>query len=180
MQKISDISISIGISGQEIGWNQPDWRKHEVEIRIGNQVVGTLSWETGFESLAIARSAEGVWTFKRGGISRPWIAVRAHGTEWDIARLAVDWNWNGVLAFHDGRQIQWEAANVWSAQWKWDWVDGTSLISIEADPRKDKNEGVIKIHQQAESVAEVSLLTLLGCYLVILRAVDIPAEALAG
>lgn len=173
MQKISEIISN------EVAWFQPDWRKHEIEIHAGHDILGTLYWERGFESLAIAKSADGVWTFKRGGFIRPQVTIRAEGKDWDIARIQVNWSGNGMLEFSDGRHFHWGYTNLKRTEWRWDWADGTSLISI-SEPRVGNHEGIIEIHPYAISVPDASMLTLLGCYLIVLCSNDISLQAKAG
>jgi hypothetical protein len=174
MQKISEITSN------EIAWSQPDWRKHEFEIRAGGEIIGTLSWERDFESLAIARTADGVWTFRRGGFIRPWVSIRAEGEDWDIARVQVNWSGNGMLDFSDGRRFHWGYTNLTCTEWRWDWTDGTSLIEIKSEPRTGDTEGIIEIHRQAISIPDASMLILLGCYLIVLSSHDKSSQAKAG
>jgi hypothetical protein len=161
MKEISDIISN------EIAWVQPDWRKYEFEIRAGEDLIGSLAWEKIFGSLAIARSAAGVWTFQRGGFQQQWIAIRAEGQDWDIARFRLNWNGSsGLLTLHDGRQLRWGISNL---EWRWEWDETTPVISIKADPQQEKIEGSIQIHPQAKWAIAPSLLALLGCYIIVLR-----------
>lgn len=165
-------------SHREVTWSQPDWRKSEIEIRSGEDVVGTISWERKHEWQAIAKSAHGVWVFKRGGHTRPWITVHAYETDWELARLSLDWNGNGSLIYHDGRKALWESGESWSGEWRWDWANSVSWVSINTE--SGGHNGVIKTQSAAESTSEATMLMLLGCYLGILKAIDSSAEALAG
>lgn len=175
MKSISDIS------SHEIAWVQPDWRKRDFEIRAGEDTVGTLDWKADIESLAIAKSADGVWSFKHGGFMRPWVTVRAEGKDWDVARFHLsNWNGSGFLTLGDGWKIRWGLTNMWGTEWRWDCADGTPLISIKTEPPWEENGGFIKIYPLAETATDISLLTLLGCYLIVLRWDDMSAEALAG
>jgi len=106
-----------------------------------------------------------VWTFQRGGLHQPWVAIRAEGQDWDIARFRFNWNSSGLLTLHDGRQLRWGISNL---VWRWEWDETTPIISIKADPQQEKIEGSIQIHPQAKSVIAPSLLALLGCYIVVL------------
>lgn len=179
MKSIGDIS---DIGGCEIAWGQPDWSKWQFEIHAGEEVIGTLVWKAGPDSVAVAQSAEGVWTLKHGGFNRPWVAVRPEGKDWDIARFHLsNPNGIGILTLHDGRKLRWGFTNDRRTNWRWEWVNGTPLISIRKGPDNEKDMGVIEIHPHWDSAPDASLLTLLGCYLIaVLNWADTAAEALAG
>ena len=58
-------------SGQTLKWLQPNWLKMEYELHAGEEVVATLRFRSSFGTLATAQSADGCWTFKRVGFSKP-------------------------------------------------------------------------------------------------------------
>ena len=89
-------------TGQELSWHQPKGLRRHFELRIGDEVLATLRWETNFGSLATAETAEGRWTFKRVGFWRPKVTVRAAGSDADLAVFEPRWTGSGTLTLASG------------------------------------------------------------------------------
>ena len=97
------------ITEQGLHWTQPSTFNREYELRAGDEVVATLGWQKTGGSLALARSTEGNWTFKRSGFLSPRVTVRLAGSETEVAVFKPSWRGEGTLAFH-GCHICREAA----------------------------------------------------------------------
>ena len=65
----------------ELTWRQPSAFKEHYELRAGDEVLATLAWGSPWGTLAIVRTAEGEWTFKRSGFWQQRIGVRPVGSE---------------------------------------------------------------------------------------------------
>jgi hypothetical protein len=66
-------------AGQELHWGRGSVRGREYELRVGEEILATLGWQRG--SLAIARAADGCWSFKRAGFCHPRVTVRVAGSD---------------------------------------------------------------------------------------------------
>ena len=62
---------------QELLWRQTHALKQEYALRAGDEVLATLRWQKPFGSLALAKTAEGGWTFKRSGFWQPRVTAAA-------------------------------------------------------------------------------------------------------
>jgi len=67
---------------KELKWVQRDSTNDE--LVSGDEVLGTLHWQSRLRSLVTAESAYGKWTFKRGGFLRPIITIREYGKDHDL------------------------------------------------------------------------------------------------
>ena len=58
-----------------LSWIQPKARERFFELRSGDPLFATLSFRSGFGTMATAETAEGSWTFKRAGFLNPRISI---------------------------------------------------------------------------------------------------------
>ena len=166
------------VVGQELLWTPATAVKKSYELRAGEEVVGTLSWQRG--SLAAADIAGNQWTFKREGFWHPRVTVRVAGSETDTAILRPGWLGAGTLELSATRHIQWSAANMWHAQWNWQETDGRPLVLFKSHQGWTKQTGTVDVDPAAASLSELPLLVSLGWYLLVLLAQDTTAAVTAS
>lgn len=173
------------IANQFLRWTQPALLKREYELRAGDEVVATLRWQKTFGSLALAETANGTWTFKRSGFLRPKVMVRVPGSETEVATFKPGWGGEGTLRFSDGRYYQWQHTNFWRSDWFFSDQGGEPLVHFKAEFEASaavilfKHAAEVKFEPTAASVPDLSLLTALGWYLMVLMSED-AAGAVAG
>lgn len=153
-------------------WAQTSVMSQSFELRGDGAVVATLEWEKLFGSLATARTADGTWTFKRGGFLTPIVTVRAPGSEKDLAVLTVVWGGGGDLAIAGTRTYAWKRRGFWSGQWGFEWIDGGHILHFEPKFSIAKRKAELHLEPAAHAVPELPLLATLGWYLLILMAQD--------
>jgi len=165
------------IKGAELVWMQPRVMERAFELRSGEDVLGTLRWNSISGSLANAAAADGLWTFKRTGFFNPRITVRAQGSDLDFAQFTPNWKSEGNLQLSTGQNFRWMGIGFWRAQWAFTKPNGEHLLEIEPHSSWLKKTAVVKPTPEGCRIPELSLLVLLGWYLVILRSDDDSAGA---
>jgi hypothetical protein len=167
--------------GRELTWTQPERFHRRFELRSDAEVIATLQWEKAFGSLAAAVTADGGWTFKRGGFLKPHVTVREEGKASNLAVFEPGWTGSGSLEHANGRRFRWKSANFWSTQWAWSLPDGAGLLTFKRLSVLMRAEGQLEVAPAAASIPEAALLACLGWYLLILQSEDAGASViLAG
>jgi hypothetical protein len=173
------------VAERQLHWVQPKALDRWFELRSGDELLATLSWETICGSLARAETADGSWTLKRVGFLNPRVTVRESGSEIDLATFWPRWLGDGTLEFAYGRAFRWQSTNFWATDWMFADSSGTPLIHFKQGSPEGKLSDVFKIqalveiHPQAAELQELGLLILVGWYLAVLRHDDAAAGAAA-
>ena len=165
------------IAGQDartLTWAHPHPFQSQYELRAGDDLLATLRWRSAFGSLADAEAADGHWTFKRVGFLKPSISVRIAGADEDLAAFRVHWDGAGELVLGDGRRYEWRPANFWHTQWAWTDAAGAPLLHFR--PAHLVRQADVEVSPAALAVPDLSLLSLLGWYLMVLRADEAAAS----
>jgi hypothetical protein len=166
------------VTDRPLQWTQPALLKREYELHAGDEVVATLRWQKTFGSLALAETAEGAWTFKRSGFLRPKVTVRVPGSESETAVFNPSWGGEGTLRFSDGRCYLWQHASFWRSEWVFANEAGEPLAHFKATLEASaavvfcKHAAEVKFEPRAAAVPDLSLLTVLGWYLMVLMSDD--------
>ena len=161
-------------TGQELLWGRGRVRGREYELRAGGEILATLGWQRG--SLAIARVANGCWSFKRAGLCHPRVTVRTVGTDSEVATYHAGWTGHGVLELGQGHRFQWAAADFWRSQWAWQGDDGSTLVRFQSTRAPGGLGGQagpgarVEVEPAAVALPELALLVALGWYLLVLLA----------
>lgn len=159
------------VAAHELVWVRTGARTRAYELRAQDDVVATLRWQKG--AVAEAATADGRWTFKRQGFWHPRVTVRALGSETDLAVFRASWTGSGILELPAERTFRWSAVNFWRSQWAWHDVGGQPLALFKSSGHgRTPAGGRVAIAPAAASIPELSLLLLLGWYLMVLRIRD--------
>ena len=189
---------------QELLWRQTHALKQEYALRAGDEVLATLRWQKPFGSLALAKTAERGWTFKRSGFWQPRVTARPVGSERDVATFKPEWTGGGTLTTDGGRSFRWASTGFWRQQWSWRDADDAPLVQFQ-DRSGLKSEARVTLSPVAAALPEVAqvddlyrpvarealgppsvalpelpLLVTLGWYLLVLAAQDTAAAGAAG
>lgn len=174
------------LSSAPLEWVQPKTFQNRYELRSGENLAATLEFPKTFGSLAIAAAADGRWTFKRVGFFSPRITIRIEGQEAELAVYHPKWTGTeGKLQFASGETYTWKVANFWATQFVWLAGDQQLILfrpGIEDASMSDwfKTQARVEIQPEVGSLSRVSLLILLGWYLMILKQQDDTAAATAA
>lgn len=165
-----------------VRWVQPHARNRFFELRSGNDVISTLSWEKTFGTLATAQTADKTWTFKRVGFFNARVTVRSPGSDADIATFRPSWGYGGMLEVQ-GRTYTWKKLDFWGNRWGFAWHDGTLLLIFGFDGGLDrlfKLEGDVETAPGSVSTnPDMLLLATLGWYIMVLMHDDQMAAVVA-
>ena len=173
MRNIRDVRTA------ELVWTQPHATKRAFELRSGEEVLGTLRWNSSFGSLAEGLAADGHWTFKRTGFFSPQITVRPHNSESNLAVFTPNWKAEGVVQYAAGQSFRWVGIGFWRSQWAFAKVSGERLMDFVPHASFLKRSADVKVTPEGFQIAELSLLVLMGWYLMLLRADDDAATSAA-
>jgi hypothetical protein len=149
-------------------WVQPDVIHRRYELRASDAVLATLHWENPWGSLATGVTSEGRWTLKRAGFLRPRVTVRVAGSDADAAIVTLHWGGTGDVRLADGHEFRWTHISFWHSEWAFTSTSGEPLLVFKPNFALMRMEAEIEIRGQSLSLPELSLLALLGWYLMIL------------
>ena len=172
MSRISELS------GRELAWKGSGCRNPAHELWADGEVVAALRWQG--DSLAVAETAEGRWSFERPGFRRSRVSVREVGSGTEIATFGSGWTGGGTLETARGRRFRWSPVNFWRSRWEWRDEGDTPLLRFESRQGPTKIGGRVKIERAATALPELDLLVVLGWYLLVMRARDSTHDAIAS
>jgi hypothetical protein len=92
-------------------------RNRSYELKLNDEVVGTLEHPSFWSSSFVAESQSGRWTFRRGGWFGAGSEVLDSSSQQRIATFKSVWGGGGTLTFNDGQQFQLECNGWWRPVW---------------------------------------------------------------
>src|SRR5262245_30834289 len=113
---------------QQLAWVKPKWNRREYELRAGEQVIGTLRWESTWRSAAIAGAGALRWRFVRKGAVRTRVAITDEGSGQEVASFESGWNGGGRLLLTDGRTYTLRRVGFWRLVWEWQGPGGAPIM----------------------------------------------------
>lgn len=149
------IPLSTAISGK-LTWSKIP-RSRGYELKLDNQVVGTLR-RSGFLSASFqAETQEGRWTFRRAGCLGGAQIVDS-ASQQRIATLKSNWRGGGALTFADGQRFHLQSKGWWRPTW--------SVISDDGQPvlQAHSREKTVQVPGVVEPRERLSLLILFTWY----------------
>jgi hypothetical protein len=171
------------VVGSPLRWSQPTLMRREYELRSQEDITATLKWQNAFGSLALAETVDQKWTMKRSGFLRPSVTIREADSEQEIAAFRPNWGGEGKLQFAQGSWYAWQTTNFWRTHWLFVNQVGEPLVHFNAEFESTaaiiifKKAAVVEIEPRAARIAELSLLAVLGWYLMILMTDDATSAA---
>jgi hypothetical protein len=159
-----------------LNWLQPSALVFEYHLQSGDDLLAILKWQKLWGSLASAQSADGKWTFKRQGFFHPSVTIRSVGSDSNIAVFHPNWIGNGILVFSDGKIFKWNNLNFWHNEWAFT-SDGKQPVHFKPKFKLTKLETQVEIDKNALTTKELSLLVILGWYLMVLMSFDASSSA---
>ena len=170
----------------ELFWVQPKTMRRGYELRDGEELVGSLRFETAFGSLATARANQKAWSLKRMGFFRPHVTVRTAGGTSDIAVYRPRWTGTeGDISFSDGRVYHWNVANFWATHYQVTDRQGMTVVTYRSGGLDSGLKGLLKTQARvqvpgtARTLPDIDLLVIVGWYLIILQHEDSAAATAA-
>jgi len=148
-------------------WVQPRIARREYELRAGGERLAVLRDVKMSGSLAEADTGDGRWTLKRQGFLGPRVTVRRAGSEDKFATLVFSWLGDGALHMADGRVFGWKR-RFWSRQYCLTTEQGEELVEFKPIFAFVKGGAKVTIHPSATDISELSLLAVIGWYVMLL------------
>ena len=174
-------------SNEQLNLIQPKATHQYFELRTQTDLYGTLNFPKSAGSFAEAESADGKWTLKRVGFFHTKITVRNSGEENDIAVFTPNMMVSsGSLMFADGKKFQWHSSNFWATKFEFKDETGETIVTfrsgVEEPKLKDwfKTQARVEISCTEQNPREISLLALLGWYLIIVLQMDTATGAVVA
>ena len=158
-----------------VEWKAPHALERSFELSASGHALGTLHFVKAFGSLAEGRTADGAWTFKRGGFLRPHVTIRPAGSEQDIGTFRAGWGGDGELHLTDGFSARLVHTNFWHTRWAFQTPDGRPLLHFTPHDRFFKPGAIVEIDPSGQSDPHLALLVMLGWYLMVMMAQDAAA-----
>ncbi len=168
------------IGQQELTWTQPRKSRRDYELRAGEEALATLRWDRQQRQVAAGEAAEGRWTFRRQGFLHQQVEARLSESELVIARFQPLWRGGGTLELPDGQRFGLRPTSFWNAEWAWTTAGNDILLRIKRAARPSATKGQVDLLPGASALPEVSLLILLGWYLIMLAADDATTATIAA
>ena len=175
------------IKDEQLNWIQPKATHQFYELRSDSGLYGNVNFPKSVGSLAEAESADGRWTFKRIGFFHTRITVRVAGRETDIAVLKPNlMASSGTLEFSGGKTFLWHASNFWATKFEFTDPAGEVIVTFRSgvdEPKfKDwfKTQARLEIPDNKKDLPELSLIALLGWYLIVVLQMDSSAGAVVS
>jgi hypothetical protein len=164
---------------RDLQWKQPSAMKREFDLVCGDETLATLQFRSMFGSLAVARAAEGSWSFKRVGFWAPRVTVRVADQEAEIAVFQNNtWKAGGSLVMPDGRRFH-ANSNFWQTSYEFKNESEESLVRFVRVRGAFHLSSNVEITPAGGRLPELPWLVALGWYLVV-KMVDDSSGAAAG
>lgn len=175
------------IPDEHLTWIQPKAMHQLYELRIKEDIYGTLLFPKSVGSLAEAETNDGKWSFKRVGFFNTKITIRNFGEEKDIAVFKPNLIAStGILEFANGKSFHWHSSNFWQTKFEFKNAEEETVVifrsGVEEAKLKDwfKTQARVEIPENKKNLDELSLLILLGWYLIIVLQMDSSAGAVVA
>ena len=147
-------------------WVQPDAGQAAFEVRAEHELVGTLQQcQPGGEHF-FAQAAEGAWTFTWCGLLRPQVLITQANEAAPLALLRTEAN-SGTCRLKDGRAYTWLSRKGWVHDGLWTDDQACVLTHLSLPVALAPGRGQVVIAPAASGLSELSLLILLGGYLLV-------------
>lgn len=165
--------------GEHLSWVQPKAIKHEYQLMNQNDIFARLNFPKSFGTLAEAECAETKWTFKRVGFLHTSVTMREEGKPENAGVFKpAGWGSRGLFEFARGKKFEWKLENFWGT--KFEIIDSSGNPIIKFHSGKDdsnlsdifKTQSRVTFAEQARDIPELSLLILVGWYLIVMMQMD--------
>lgn len=158
---------------------QPKAMERSFELRAGDELAGTLEFRSSRGSLALARTAEASWTFKRVGSFSPRATARLEGSERDLVVYTPRWiGQSGEIALESGERLRIAPAGFWGTCFVLSDATGQTLATFGPEPEAHRfsdhfrTQAIVSVDPAASARPDLGLLLLFGWYLVVLHHED--------
>jgi len=107
----SSSAISGGLTWKKISCNR------SYELKLNDQIVGTLKQPSFWSSDFIAETQTGNWTFRKTGFLGNGAEVFDSASQQPIATFKAEWGGGSTLTFTDGQSFRLQCKGWWRPVW---------------------------------------------------------------
>jgi hypothetical protein len=126
--------------------------------QAGNdQSAGTLQKPSFWSGIYIATTADGTWTFRRGGFLNAGSEI-VDASQQIIARLKFSWGGKSELTFNDGQKFLIVSRGCWHPVWIVATGDGLPVLQLDAREKR------VEVQTSALPDTRLSMLALFTLY----------------
>jgi hypothetical protein len=152
-------------------WVQPSVLKMNYELHANDELVATLRFRSLSGSFATGETAGGCWTFKRIGFLQTRAAIRACGSEAEIATFKNNtWTGGGTLTLSSGRNFL-ATTNLWQTHLEIQTETGEVLIRLQTSGVWQTSADV-SITPSGLEMPELAWMTLFAWYVIVMMQAD--------
>jgi hypothetical protein len=123
------LSSSPAISGG-LTWKKISCRR-SYELKLNDQVVGTLNQPSFWSSDFIAETQNGNWTFRRAGCLGNGAEVFDTASQQPIASFKAEWGGGSTLTFTDGQSFRLQSKGWWRPVWSVIGESGQPVVVLD-------------------------------------------------
>lgn len=158
-------------------WTQPKSAQRHFELRVGDDLFATLTWERWYSNRAVGRAPGREWTFDRKGFFNQRGLAEEVSTGAQVAVAPYTWRGPGAINLPDERRYEIRATNTWRT--KWELLDPNEFPVFRFHMRNKllKHETEVTLLPEAAYARDLPLLVLFGWYLIYLTVQDAAAAA---
>jgi hypothetical protein len=156
--------------GQTLYWRQPKRFKSAYLLQSQDQVIGSMRFEgNNFIRRGISGTEAGELRFKFSRFSLPKVTISSQEGLFAEVILEVNWGWYGSLDLPGGHQYIWKPSEIYKNQYHFTDTDDYPIVTINPRPGFLKIESEVNIDPAGFENPHLTLLTMLGWFLVLLR-----------
>jgi hypothetical protein len=165
--------------GSELFWEQPKLSQQNFILRTEGDDIGQLHFNSAFNKTAEATSGDEHWIIKPMGFWADRVRVESADSEVELASYHPNSiGTSGEILFPTGGKYTWAVTNFLGARYCISNADGLDLITYVSWTKSWKLSNLFKqqaqivIAPEAWQIYELSILVLLGWYLIIVHRED--------
>ncbi len=139
--------------------------RRRVELRAGEELVGTLERQSWWRQDVLLIAADGRWMLRRAGWwSRDAVLTTAGAGEREVGRYRARWRGDGTLTLAGGRELQLTRPRGWRAS-RALCEGSTELVGLR--PHGIKGHVTVTVGPSARTEPLLSLLVLFACQVLV-------------
>ncbi len=105
-------------------------RNRGCELKLNDEVVGTLRRSVIFSSDYLAETSDGNWTFQRSGFLGTGAEIVDSASQQQIATFKSKWSGRGMLTFAGGQTFHLECKGLARPVWRVTTESGKPVLSL--------------------------------------------------
>jgi hypothetical protein len=158
-------------STSSIIFEQRDPISSVIRLKSGKEILGLLH-PCNNNLRTVVETTEGLWYLTYNRYIQPRISVRSETLD-IVASYEGHQNKTGKLIFSNGNLFYWECYDSEESIWGFSTYDDHRIISYKITKITPQIKGIVMIENQGDEIQEMNLLTLIGCYMMLMINDDI-------